>query len=82
MQYISCKSIFEGRKILKPSFELDFAFNAPNDTIVPFILFQEKLRMVTVMGAGLLVGTALAVIIPEGVHTLYDAQNLHGEYLV
>lgn len=28
------------------------------------------------MGAGLLVGTALAVIIPEGVHTLYDA---HGE---
>ncbi len=26
------------------------------------------------MGAGLLVGTALAVIIPEGVHTLYETQ--------
>ena len=39
------------------------------------ILFQEKLKLVTVMGAGLLVGTALAVIIPEGVHTLYESQN-------
>ena len=29
------------------------------------------------MGAGLLVGTALAVIIPEGVHTLYAAKE-HG----
>lgn len=34
----------------------------------------------TVGGAGLLVGTALAVIIPEGVHTLYDAQSLHGQF--
>lgn len=29
------------------------------------------MRYVTVLGAGLLVGTALAVIIPEGVHALY-----------
>lgn len=28
--------------------------------------------MVTVLGSGLLVGTALAVIIPEGVHALYQ----------
>ena len=27
----------------------------------------------TTTGAGLLVGTALAVIIPEGIHTLYAA---------
>ena len=27
------------------------------------------------LGAGLLVGTALAVIIPEGVHTLYMTEN-------
>lgn len=33
-------------------------------------LSEEKLRLVTVLGAGLLVGTALAVIIPEGVHAL------------
>ena len=39
--------------------------------------FQEKLKLVSVMGAGLLVGTALAVIIPEGVHTLYAAKE-HG----
>jgi len=29
------------------------------------------MRYVTVLGAGLLVGTALAVIIPEGVNALY-----------
>lgn len=33
---------------------------------------QEKLKLVTVLGAGLLCGTALAVIIPEGVHALYE----------
>ncbi|XP_037551431.1 zinc transporter ZIP9 isoform X2 [Nematolebias whitei] len=33
---------------------------------------EEKLKLVTVMGAGLLCGTALAVIIPEGVHALYE----------
>lgn len=32
--------------------------------------FQEKLKKITVFGAGLLVGTALAVIIPEGVRSL------------
>jgi solute carrier family 39 (zinc transporter), member 9 len=30
------------------------------------------MRYITIIGAGLLVGTALAVIIPEGVHTLYS----------
>lgn len=30
--------------------------------------------MVSVLGAGLLVGTALSVIIPEGVNTLYSSQ--------
>ncbi|XP_038078994.1 zinc transporter ZIP9-like isoform X2 [Patiria miniata] len=34
-------------------------------------LSESKMRFVTVLGAGLLVGTALAVIIPEGVHTLF-----------
>lgn len=39
-----------------------------------FILFlwQEKLKLITVLGAGLLVGTALAVIIPEGIHAMSD----------
>lgn len=36
-------------------------------------MFQEKLKLVTVLGAGLLVGTALAVIIPEGVHAMYTS---------
>ncbi|XP_017000291.1 zinc transporter ZIP9 [Drosophila takahashii] len=34
-------------------------------------LSEEKLKCVTVLGAGLLVGTALAVIIPEGIRSLY-----------
>ena len=34
--------------------------------------------MVSILGAGLLVGTALAVIIPEGVNALYEPRQ-HGE---
>lgn len=34
---------------------------------------QSNMAAVTTVGAGLLVGTALAVIIPEGVHSLYSA---------
>lgn len=40
--------------------------------------FQERLKLVTVLGAGLLCGTALAVIVPEGVHALYE-DFLEGE---
>lgn len=43
------------------------------------VCFQEKLKLVSVMGAGLLVGTSLAVIIPEGVHTLYSTEE-HSTY--
>ncbi|CAF3124263.1 unnamed protein product [Rotaria sp. Silwood2] len=39
-----------------------------------FTLSETKMRYVTVLGAGLLVGTALAVIIPEGVHALYMSE--------
>ncbi len=37
---------------------------------------EEKLQLVSVLGAGLLVGVALAVIIPEGVMTLIKAYTL------
>ncbi|MBN3298828.1 zinc transporter ZIP9 [Amia ocellicauda] len=42
---------------------------------------EEKLKLVTVLGAGLLCGTALAVIIPEGVHALYEEvlEGMHHE---
>ncbi|KPP79551.1 zinc transporter ZIP9-like [Scleropages formosus] len=47
-------------------------------------LSEEKLKLVTVLGAGLLCGTALAVIIPEGVHALYEevleaGHHAHGQ---
>lgn len=46
-------------------------------------LSEEKLKVVTVFGAGLLVGTALTVIIPEGIRALYSdilpaAKHVHG----
>ncbi|RUS78261.1 hypothetical protein EGW08_013977 [Elysia chlorotica] len=40
-------------------------------------LSEDKLRLITVLGAGLLVGTALAVIIPEGVHAMYSNGGAH-----
>lgn len=49
-------------------------------------MLQEKLKLVTVLGAGLLCGTALAVIIPEGVHALYEeileGEVRHGSHLI
>lgn len=38
---------------------------------------QAKLKIVSVLGAGLLVGTALIVIIPEGVRMLYTKDKSH-----
>jgi zinc transporter 9 len=34
-------------------------------------ILKNKMKHITILGAGLLIGTALAVIIPEGIHTLY-----------
>lgn len=42
-----------------------------------FTMSEKRLRMISILGAGLLVGTALAVIIPEGVHALYELDQ-HG----
>jgi len=43
---------------------------------VPLIitLSEERLNLVSILGAGLLVGAALAVIIPEGIQMLYTQQ--------
>ncbi|XP_060564707.1 zinc transporter ZIP9-B-like isoform X2 [Ruditapes philippinarum] len=42
---------------------------------------EDKLKLVTVLGAGLLVGTALAVIIPEGIHAMSIAtEQEHHEH--
>uniref|UniRef100_H2YYJ8 Zinc transporter ZIP9 n=1 Tax=Ciona savignyi TaxID=51511 RepID=H2YYJ8_CIOSA len=41
-----------------------------------FTLSQRKIQLFTIFGAGLLVGTALAVIIPEGVQTMYNTSPL------
>ena len=40
-----------------------------------FSMSEKRLRFVTIFGAGLLVGTALIVIIPEGVAMHYEGQN-------
>ena len=46
-----------------------------------FSLSEEKLQLVSVMGAGLLVGTALSVIIPEGMQTLNMAYRWNSNSL-
>lgn len=45
-------------------------------------LSEDKLQLVSILGAGLLVGTALAVIIPEGIRALFtgDITNEKGLY--
>ena len=60
-------------------FVLKFYLLFLTHTVFLFFCFKQKrLRMVSILGAGLLVGTALAVIIPEGVHALYESDQ-HGE---
>lgn len=42
------------------------------------LIVKRRIRLAGVFGAGLLVGTALCVIIPEGVHTITDhSQTKH-----
>ncbi|CAF0983882.1 unnamed protein product [Rotaria magnacalcarata] len=64
-------------------FSLAMFFGSYLSGLVPlaFNLSETKMRYVTVLGAGLLVGTALAVIIPEGVHALYinELESAHGK---
>ncbi|KZC10734.1 PREDICTED: zinc transporter ZIP9-A [Dufourea novaeangliae] len=42
-------------------------------------LSEDKLQLVSVLGAGLLVGTALAVIIPEGIRALFTGGSSSGQ---
>lgn len=39
------------------------------------------MRHITILGAGLLIGTSLAVIIPEGIHTLYTVDTIDTDHL-
>ena len=48
---------------------------------------ENNLQLVSVMGAGLLVGVAFAVIVPEGIQTLIKAYQLkdnvlHGRFYI
>lgn len=47
--------------------------------IIPLVFnfSEEKIRLLTILGSGILVGTALSVIIPEGVNTLYTSHEFH-----
>ncbi|CAF9917246.1 hypothetical protein IMSHALPRED_003515 [Imshaugia aleurites] len=44
-----------------------------------FTLSQSRLRLISTIGMGVLIGTALIVIIPEGVETLYSASDYSAE---
>lgn len=40
-----------------------------------FSFSEERLRTLTVFGSGILIGTALSVILPEGVNSIYHKAN-------
>ncbi|KAJ4986381.1 zip metal ion [Stagonosporopsis vannaccii] len=42
-----------------------------------FTLSPRQLRIITLLGTGVLVGTSLIVIIPEGIETMYSAGKTH-----
>ncbi|KZO96922.1 Zinc/iron permease [Calocera viscosa TUFC12733] len=44
-----------------------------------FTFSHHRLKMLTTYGMGLLIGAALAVIIPEGIETLYDSLGAAGD---
>ena len=50
-------------------------FSGMAPVIMP--LKEKTLKRTSVFGAGLLVGTALAVIIPEGIQTMIAAYSRH-----
>ena len=64
MLFILCASMFLG------------AFGSGYVPLM-FNLSENKLRLVTIFGAGLLVGTALVVVIPEGISMHYEGQLKH-----
>ena len=45
--------------------------------MILLLILQEKLKLLTIFGAGLLVGTALAIIIPEGINAIYSTGGGH-----
>ncbi|CAF1340324.1 unnamed protein product, partial [Didymodactylos carnosus] len=81
------KNIIMSESLLLILFSLAMFLGSYLSGLVPlaFSLSESKMRYVTVLGAGLLVGTALAVIMPEGVHALYinelETNHLHSHHL-
>ena len=39
---------------------------------------QSKIRLISVFGAGLLIGTAFAVVVPEGIDALHSSVSKEG----
>ena len=44
-------------------------------SVVIILTLKEKLQFMTALGAGLLIGAALVVIIPEGVEAVYSRRH-------
>lgn len=52
------------------------SFGLQQHSLIPFFFVQSKVRLLSVFGAGILSSTALSVIIPEGVSSIYGASNI------
>ncbi|KAI6652044.1 Zinc transporter ZIP9-like [Oopsacas minuta] len=70
---------FMGHDLLRVifySFSMFIASYAAGYLPLYFNLSEKMIAYTSSLGAGLLIGTALAVIIPEGVNTLYSTENV------
>ncbi len=57
---------------------VDFRILVPEARLGCVQISERQLAMASALGAGLLVGTALAVIIPEGFHAFQAAEHESG----
>ena len=67
--------LYCGRRKLTAIYRSFFAGSLP----LSFSLSPRQLRFITTIGTGVLVGTALIVIIPEGVETLYNSVSIQDQ---
>ncbi|KAI7688289.1 hypothetical protein SSS_05927 [Sarcoptes scabiei] len=55
------------------NFSIGFGSYLAGTIPIIFFLSESKMRLFSVFGAGILIGTALCVIIPEGINSIYGA---------
>ncbi|KAJ6150481.1 ZIP metal ion transporter [Penicillium samsonianum] len=75
--HVTCEIIMEGLfTLLALSIVMAITSFVVGSLPLAFTLSPSQLRLISSIGMGVLVGTSLIVIIPEGIETLYSANSL------